>query len=46
MQQALALPNLVARGERFQGEVDKFSPAILAGLQGARDRPQAGPGRG
>ena len=33
MQQALALPNLVARGERFQGEVDKFSPDILAGLK-------------
>ncbi|MGT2514981.1 gamma-glutamyltransferase family protein [Sphingomonas panni] len=26
MQQALALPNLVARGNSFQGEVTKFSP--------------------
>jgi gamma-glutamyltranspeptidase/glutathione hydrolase len=33
MQQAIALPNLVARGSAFQGEVDKFPPNILAGLQ-------------
>ncbi|HET9354701.1 MAG TPA: gamma-glutamyltransferase family protein [Sphingomicrobium sp.] len=33
MQQALALPNLVARGGRFQGEVDKFPPALIAGLK-------------
>ena len=32
MQQALALPNLVARGNAFQGEVDKFSPEVRAGL--------------
>ena len=32
-QQALALPNLVARGDNFQGEVDKFSPELLAGLR-------------
>ncbi|KQS05265.1 gamma-glutamyltransferase [Sphingomonas sp. Leaf357] len=32
MQDALALPNLVARGGAFQGEVTKFSPAILGGL--------------
>ena len=32
MQQAIALPNLVARGSSFQGEVGKFSPTILAGL--------------
>jgi len=35
MQQALAEPNLVARGPNFQGEVDKFSPHVLEGL-GAR----------
>ena len=35
MQEALAQPNLVARGAAFQGEVDKFSPELLAGL---RDR--------
>jgi gamma-glutamyltranspeptidase / glutathione hydrolase len=29
---ALALPNLVARGSAFQGEVDKFPPAVLQGL--------------
>lgn len=33
MTQALADPNLVARGPNFQGEVDKFSPEILAGLR-------------
>ena len=33
MQQAIATPNLVARGANFQGEVTKFSPEILAGLR-------------
>ena len=33
MQQAIALPNLVARGPNFQGEVTRFSPEILAGLR-------------
>jgi gamma-glutamyltranspeptidase/glutathione hydrolase len=33
MQAALAEPNLVARGSNFQGELSKFSPAILAGLR-------------
>ncbi len=33
MQQALATPNLVARGANFQGEVTKFPPDILAGLR-------------
>lgn len=32
MQEALALPNLVARGSNFGGEVDKFDPAVLEGL--------------
>jgi gamma-glutamyltranspeptidase/glutathione hydrolase len=31
-QEALALPNLVARGDAFQGEVTKFTPELLAGL--------------
>lgn len=31
-QQALALPNLVARGAAFQGEVTRFPPEVLAGL--------------
>lgn len=31
--QALADPNLVARGPHFQGEVQKFSPELLAGLR-------------
>lgn len=32
MQQALAQPNLVARGDGFYGEVTKFDPAILQAL--------------
>ena len=33
MADALAAPNLVARGPNFQGEITKFSPAILDGLR-------------
>jgi gamma-glutamyltranspeptidase/glutathione hydrolase len=33
MPDALAAPNLVARGPNFNGEVTKFSPEILAGLR-------------
>lgn len=33
MQDALALPNLVARGPSFNGEVTKFSPDLLAALK-------------
>ncbi len=33
MADALAAPNLVARGPNFQGEVTKFSPGILTGLR-------------
>lgn len=32
MQEAIALPNLVARGSAFQGEVTKFAPTLLSGL--------------
>jgi gamma-glutamyltranspeptidase/glutathione hydrolase len=32
MQDALAQPNLVARGSRFNGEVTKFTPEMLAAL--------------
>ena len=32
MQEALAQPNLIARGNRIGGEVSDFDPAILAGL--------------
>lgn len=32
MQQAIALPNLIARGNSFAGEVDKFAPSVLDGL--------------
>jgi len=33
MADALAAPNLVARGPNFNGEITKFSPEILEGLQ-------------
>ena len=33
MQAAIALPNLVARGNSFGGEVEKFSPQVLDGLR-------------
>jgi gamma-glutamyltranspeptidase/glutathione hydrolase len=32
MQQALALPNLIARGDSYGAEVDKFDPAVVQGL--------------
>ncbi|MBQ0771306.1 MAG: gamma-glutamyltransferase family protein [Sphingomonadales bacterium] len=32
MQDALALPNLVARGAAIGGEVDEFAPGVVAGL--------------
>jgi gamma-glutamyltranspeptidase/glutathione hydrolase len=32
-QEALALPNLIARGSGFHGEVDKFPPQVLTGLK-------------
>jgi gamma-glutamyltranspeptidase/glutathione hydrolase len=35
LQQAIELPNLIARGDNYSGEIDKFSPGVLAGL---RDR--------
>jgi gamma-glutamyltranspeptidase/glutathione hydrolase len=43
-QEALALPNLVARGPAFQGEVDKFPPAVIEGLaaRGVNLRPGQG----
>ncbi|MFL6830787.1 MAG: gamma-glutamyltransferase family protein [Sphingomicrobium sp.] len=33
MQDALAAPNLVARGQNFNGEVTKFPPQVLEGLR-------------
>ena len=44
MQQALAEPNLVARGKSFQGEVGRFSPNILAGLRARGIELQPGQG--
>lgn len=44
MQDALALPNLVARGDRIGGEVGDFDPAIVTGLaeRGIELRPGEG----
>ena len=44
MQEALALPNLVARGSGFGGEVDKFDPAVVEAL--AARGIELKPGRG
>ena len=33
MRDAQALPNLIAKGDSFTGEPEKFSPAVLAGLK-------------
>jgi gamma-glutamyltranspeptidase/glutathione hydrolase len=33
MQQAIAAPNLVARGPNFQGEVTRLPPQVLEGLR-------------
>jgi gamma-glutamyltranspeptidase/glutathione hydrolase len=43
-QEALAQPNLVARGASFQGEVGKFPPAVIEGLKarGVELRPGQG----
>ena len=45
MHQAIALPNLVARGPNFQGEVDKFPMQVIAGLRSEGDRASPRPGR-
>jgi gamma-glutamyltranspeptidase/glutathione hydrolase len=33
LKQSIELPNLIARGDTFSGELAKFSPALLAGLR-------------
>ena len=33
LQQAVELPNLIARGDTFSGELNKFTPALVAGLR-------------
>ncbi len=33
LKQAVELPNLIARGEGFAGEADRFTPALLEGLR-------------
>ncbi len=33
LKQAIELPNLIARGNTFSGEIARFSPAVLAGLR-------------
>lgn len=44
MQDAIALPNLVARGSVFNGEMSRFSPALVAALQARGVRLVAGQG--
>jgi gamma-glutamyltranspeptidase/glutathione hydrolase len=44
MQQAIALPNLIARGDVFAGETDKFAPGVVEALkaEGMELRPHGG----
>ncbi|MGY0561078.1 gamma-glutamyltransferase family protein [Luteimonas sp. A277] len=44
LDEAIALPNLVARGERFDGEADTMTPALRLGLErlGVTVRPGSG----
>jgi gamma-glutamyltranspeptidase/glutathione hydrolase len=44
MQEAIALPNLIARGANYNGEAGKFAPAVTAGLaeRGIEVRPGQG----
>ena len=48
MQQAVALPNLIAKGNAFAGEADAFAPGIVAGLaaRGVVVKPGMGEGSG
>jgi gamma-glutamyltranspeptidase / glutathione hydrolase len=48
VQRAIDLPNLVARGTQVEGEVSRFSPAIIAGLakRGIRVQQQQGESSG
>jgi gamma-glutamyltranspeptidase/glutathione hydrolase len=44
MQEAIAQPNLIARGAAFNGEANKFAPVVVAGLaeRGVEVRPGQG----
>jgi gamma-glutamyltranspeptidase/glutathione hydrolase len=44
LQQAIDLPNLIARGEDYFGEVGKFPPDVLAGLAARGIKVKAGRG--
>src|SRR3546814_14335649 len=44
LQQAVDLPNLVARGQRFTGEASRFSPRIRAELTRRGSEPPPGSG--
>jgi gamma-glutamyltranspeptidase/glutathione hydrolase len=48
MQEAIDLPNLIARGEQFGAETSRFSPALIEGLRarGATLTPGRGEGSG
>lgn len=44
MQAAIDLPNLIARGSAFSGEVDRFAPGVVAGLRERGVEVRAGQG--
>lgn len=44
MEEAIALPNLIARGSMFSGEVDRFAPGVVEALRARGVALQAGQG--
>ena len=46
MQEAIDLPNLIARGGSFAGEVDRFPPGVVEALRARGVDVRSGPGRG
>lgn len=44
MQEAIALPNLIARGGNYYGEIDRFAPGVIEGLRARGVEVRAGQG--
>lgn len=46
MKDAIELPNLIARGDQYSGEVSKFAPQVVSGLEQRGVQLQGGRGEG